>query len=91
MLSNKNQKLKSTVALSQSYQSNGVLTRGDVLRHLDEMKRVYDQVLSFTKPHQLYEFLLNTEQDYIENNASNYAHTVHMLHPFMYIKDRRYV
>lgn len=91
MFNKKNQNLKSTAVLSQSNQSSCVLRCGDVLRHLDEMKRVYDRVLSFTKPHQLYEFLLNTEQDYIEKQTWNYAHTVHMLHPLIYMKDSRYV
>ena len=54
--------------------------------HLREMKEIYDKTKLMTDI-ELFEFLLNQDKAYRKNMESNFAKTVHMLHPIQFKKD----
>ncbi|OQR82573.1 hypothetical protein THRCLA_23202, partial [Thraustotheca clavata] len=53
------------------------------------MKEVYDIVAAMPNVESLYEYFLKLEKDYANGIQWNYAHTVHFLHPMIYLKWRK--
>ena len=65
------------------------LTPSDVLKHLSDMKKVYDHVSTLNGAAELHQYFLGLEDDYIKKRDNNFCHDVHMLHPVTYEGDKK--
>lgn len=65
--------------------SSGI-TVSDVRQHLEEMTRVYVATKHLSEAG-LHSYFCDIEEAYVLRNVSNFAHTVHMLHPRAYVTD----
>ena len=65
------------------------LTPSDVLKHLSDMKKVYDHASTFCDASELHQYFLGLEDDYIKRHDDNFCHDVHKLHPVTYQNDKK--
>ncbi|CAK4101839.1 unnamed protein product [Aphanomyces euteiches] len=77
--------INETEAAAPSNVAVSTVTVAQVQEHLNEMLAMYEFQSQCSSMLEVYSHLLNLEADYCQDrNVSNYAHTVHRLHPATY-------